>query len=183
MNAPLANAAVINVNFDLRQLDFGEISQTITSTDGSTTLTVGAVNGIIAEFGPGLEIFRATAATDWTYTFRFSREVTLESYYVSKVDGSFDNGEYFEFIVGSGSAIDETLAQPPSVDTTYEFGNKLVIPKDTTFSIVNKNRGAFDAIYWRTLTVRADIVPEPETYALLLGFIALTSLAMRHRRH
>ena len=171
------------VSFDLSQLQSNVSSDTVTASDGSTILTVSARNAN----GSARNIFVTSGLRTFyghqTKTiFNFNSDVILESYRISSASITFEGDERFILNL-SGTNYDENFPNDNRILTgqTRTFNNKLTIPAGTNIEIIAHNPDdGTETLYWNTLTVT--VVPEPETYALILAALALTYTALRRRR-
>ena len=176
-----------NVSFDLRQLQTGVPSDTITASDGSTTLTVSARNDINAardifvSATNGLEVFY-TSGLAKSVVFNFNTDVILENYRIGGASISFEGDERLILNL-NGTDYDENFPVDNRILDwqTLTFNNKLTIPAGTDLEIIGFNPdNGNETINWDRLTVT--VVPEPATYALILAGLALTYTALRRRR-
>ncbi|NCG09246.1 MAG: hypothetical protein GWO81_06725 [Verrucomicrobia bacterium] len=173
------------ITFDLSLLQSNVASDTITASDGSTTLTVSARNDDdsarnISVIG-GLETF-FSAGTAKSVIFNFNTDVVLESYRVSSHSISFEGDERYILNL-SGTNFNEPFPVDNSafLGQTLNFNNKLTISAGTNLEIIthNPDDGA-ESINWNRLTVTT--VSEPATYALILAGLALAYTALQRRR-
>ena len=175
------------ISFDLTQLQTNVPSDTLTASDGSTILTVSARKSDDSaqniSVAGGLRTFFNAAGSTEAVIFNFNTDVILESYRISSASISFEGDERLILNL-NGTNYDENF---PVVNgsslkgQTLTFNNKLTIPAGTNFELIthNPDLGA-ESVYWNLLTVT--VVPEPETYALILAGLALTYTALRRRR-
>ena len=173
------------VSFDLSQLTNNVPSDTVTASDGTTELTVSARNddGSARNISvtSGLRTFFSTG-TAKSVIFNFNTDVILEGYRIASSSKTYEGDERFILNL-SGTNYDENFP----VDNrnlngqSRTFTNKLTIPAGTNLEIIthNPDQGG-ESMYWDRLTVT--VVPEPETYALILAALALTYTALRRRR-
>ena len=162
--------------FDLTSLTDNVESSAITADDGLTTLTVSttfdwdsADPSINVDSSGGLTVYQdpGSAGTAANLTFTFSKAVTLDSFVIG-YSVIISNDDYIDFTVGSET---KTLALQQEADSTElnfpsTFDN-WVIPANTALTLTNRGSGITTFQRWSNLTVT--VVPEPATYALLLG--------------
>jgi hypothetical protein len=171
------------INFDLRKLPSLSPTSTITADDGNTTLTVatndvwGATGqaGIQTDPFDGLRIYRRETSS---LTFSFSKSVTLQSYFIDYVLSI--NGHSINFSFGSEN---DTLELLDNNNTTNEFSSKIkswVIPKNTTITLTTVAHADYADQNWSSLTVA--VVPEPASFAILLGCTVFGFMFMIRRR-
>ena len=178
-----AQAQNATVTFNFKDLTKNVATDTITGSDSSTTLNLTTNNGVLCPDSPSfvdasLSIF--TRYNGDTVSFTFNQTVTLESF-VNATVGVTDADDNWSFRVGSENWVTETFPAGMTFGVSYEFNNKLTVQAGSTLQIRtnNPNNAGTNTIEWKSLTVT--VVPEPASYALLLGFGAFLFIMIRHR--
>ena len=184
VSAVHAQAQNATVTFDFSQLTKNVATDTITGSDGTTTLTMTTSFGVLAPTSPSFvpaELEVADGVDNDMITFTFSKAVTLQTYTTSTVSAAGDWEGDESFTLNNGvSTVTEPI--PNNItNTTYDFTSKVNIANGNNLILTFLNPGAFtlDNINWSSMTVT--VVPEPASYALLLGFGAFLFIMIRHR--
>ncbi len=180
LNCAFSQAQIINFNF--LNLTNASASDTITADDGSTTLTVSTTDdwGNIRQVGirvdsDGLRVYRNSLSL----TFSFSKDVIFKSFF-NDYSYQADNHS-ITFTLGNES---KNLEIRNNNGNTEEFPaafNNWIIPANTPVtlnSVVHANVASSQ--FWSSLAVT--VVPEPATYAFLLGCAVLGISFMIRRR-
>jgi hypothetical protein len=146
---------------------------------GNPQAAVGFISNANSQQGfVGLGVLEETDG--FTMTFRFNKRVRLESYTISSVQTPFDDDEFVRLSNGTSTTTESTKAVGD-----YNFTNRFEVAANTDLTLTSINPtypSATDVdqhIIWRYF--RVTVIPEPETYALLLGGATL-GLALLRRR-
>ena len=168
------------INFNFFDLIDQSSSDTLTADDGETTLTVSTTDiwghqGIVGinVDTDGLKVYKSSLSL----FFEFSKDVTLKSFFH---DYSYQiNDHIIEFSLGNETKNLELTSINYSTEEFPATFDNWVIPANTALTLDNQVGSANDQ-QWTSLTVT--VVPEPATYALLLGCGVLgVSLLIRRR--
>ena len=185
VSAVHAQAQNATVTFDFSQLTKGVATDTITGSDGTTTLTLTTSFGVLAPTSPAhvpAELEVADGVNNDMITFTFSKAVTLQTYTTSTVSVAGDwEGDESLTLNNGVSTVTEPIPTNIANTTTYDFTNKVNIADGNNLILTFLNPGAYtaDVMAWSRMTVT--VVPEPASYALLLGFGAFLFIMIRHR--
>ncbi len=202
------SATTVDANLDATVISGGSgiTAPTRSSTDGgttfvrasdtsTTTLTVGTAitnNDYLSfsvDVAAGYQMDLTSLVFDFGYTAgaNYTPDKQFKAYLFTSVDGFVDSGD----IVGSDTIIvdqENTGIQWPGEDTTIALSDARfqgltgstefrIYLADTTGDSNHIHR--FDDI---TLNGSVSVIPEPGTYALMGGLLALGSVMMRRRR-
>ena len=182
------------VSFDLSQVTNGATSYQFTNSASGLTLNmstndrwedggypqaaIGFIsNGTDAQQGfVGLGVLEET--NGFTMTFRFNKQVRLESYTISSVETPFDGDERIRLSDGTSTTEESTNAVGD-----YNFTNRFEVAANTDLTLTSINPSypsvTDQHIIWRHF--RVTVIPEPGTYGLFLGGVALTLLIKRRK--
>ncbi len=166
LNSAICEAQIINFNF-LDLID-QSLSDTLTADDGETTLTVSTTDiwgnqgiaGIMADTD-GLKVYKNSLSL----FFEFSKDVTLKSFFH---DYSYQIDDHIiEFSLGNETKNLELTSNNYSTEEFPATFDNWVIPANTSLKLTSLDNNVLASQQWASLTVT--VVPEPATYALLLG--------------
>ena len=175
------------VTFDLTQLQDNLATQTMTVSGITMTITTsddwGGNTGAINVNNEGLIVYGDLHTNSFTITF--DKEVTYDSYTVGNdITGAVDDNlrrlqlQNFDFSKTLNLSV-MTMNITALTQGTHEFTTKISTDANETLWYSGNFRGLTTPWRWSALTVTA--VPEPASYALLLGFGAFIFIMIRHR--
>ena len=120
----------------------------------------------------------------FTMTFRFNKTIRLESYTISSIETPFEGDEFVQLSDGT-----QTTQEGNRAVGDYNFANRFEVAANTDLTLTSINPtypttpNVDQHIIWRYF--RVTVIPEPGTYALLLGGLVLTlalALAVKRRK-
>ena len=191
VSAVHAQAQNVLVTFDLTQLQNNATSSTITGSDGITTLTVSTIDnwggntGAIFVDGTNGLMTGLDSTTSGLLGLSFNRDVNFESFNINTAIPDFGNNNAHFFVQDWDLQQTTQLMLYRNIVTGSNDFSAGIKAFDVTAnsawafrSVVFNTNGV--PVYWNSLSVLTT-VPEPASYALLLGFGAFLFIMIRHR--
>ncbi|MGB0184315.1 MAG: hypothetical protein ACPF9Q_02700, partial [Opitutales bacterium] len=175
-SAPNLSAAVRLFDFDLgRTRGWSGTSGTgpyVNTVDGLTiTMSTNddwnpTLKGFASGFSAGTEVLGMHDG--YSIQISFSHDVKFMEFEVGRAEG-LSGDERVRFTATGLTTFDENRGTVGS----YDFQNQFTLVAGTVLTLTEVNPDiSATVINWKRIQVEADIVPEPQAYALLLGTVA-----------
>ena len=114
-----------------------------------------------------------------SFTFKFNQKVQLLGYTLTDSESialpvPINGNESFTLSVGT-----QTTTQN-AASGTHNFNNQLIVQANEVITLTGSNPGAgVDWLMWSAL--RVEIIPEPKTYAFLIGLTIFAGVLLKRR--